>query len=170
MNPFPNSRSYQNLYLYGSDRQKWGVTITSDEISAPISIMNTQFSAPTNASRDVIYGATLNDTDVILIYTMAASISQLRDRCFYLATAHSGANELVVQQLKIGEDFNKRGSNNFSIGDINDYFRRKKMFESKIIIANLFSYINSKVFSFRKGLALLVLKFMIFKYLEGESE
>jgi hypothetical protein len=107
MNPIPNARSYRNLYLYAPSGQQWGVTITSASIPAPISIMNTQFSAPTNASHDVIYGATLNDTDVILTFNTPASISQLRDRCFYLATAHSGTNELVVQQLKLGDDFKK---------------------------------------------------------------
>jgi hypothetical protein len=107
MNPIPNARSYRNMYLYASDGEQWGVTITSDSVTLSVSIMNTQFSAPTNASHDVFYGAIMNDTDVILSYNRAASISKLRDRCFYLAAAHSGTNELVVQQLKLGEDFNK---------------------------------------------------------------
>lgn len=107
MNPIPNARSYRNLYLYAPRGQQWGVTITSDSMNSPILVMNTQFSAPTNSSRDVIYGATLNDTDVILSFTVTASISPLRDRCFYLATADSRTNELVVQQLSFGEDFKR---------------------------------------------------------------
>ena len=65
MNPISTARSYRNLYLYSLKAQQWGVTITSDSISSSILVMNTQFSAPTNSSRDVIYGATLNGTDVI---------------------------------------------------------------------------------------------------------
>jgi hypothetical protein len=105
MNPIPNARSYRNLYLYAPGGQQWGVTVTSDSLNSPILVMNTQFAAPTNSSRDVLYGATLNDTDVILTFTIAASISSLRDRCFYLATAFSQTNELAVEQLRFGEDF-----------------------------------------------------------------
>lgn len=36
---------------------------------------------------------------------ISASISQVRNYCFYLVTAHSQTNELVVQQLMFGQEF-----------------------------------------------------------------
>ncbi|CAF3186142.1 unnamed protein product, partial [Rotaria sp. Silwood2] len=107
MNSIPNARSDRNLYLYSPEEQQWGLTITSDPVTWSVLIMNTQFTLPTNSSRDLIYGARLNDTDAILTYTMSASISQVRNRCFYLATVHSRKNALIVQQLKFGEDFKR---------------------------------------------------------------
>ncbi|CAF2734286.1 unnamed protein product [Rotaria sp. Silwood2] len=107
MNSIPNARSDRNLYLYSPEEQQWGLTITSDPVTWSVLIMNTQFTLPTNSSRDLIYGAILNDTDAILTYTMSASISQVRNRCFYLATVHSRKNALIVQQLKFGEDFKR---------------------------------------------------------------
>ncbi|CAF3606376.1 unnamed protein product [Rotaria sp. Silwood1] len=107
MNPIPNARSNRNLNLYSPEEQQWGLTITSDPVTWSVLIMNTQFTSPTNSSRDLIYGAILNDTDVILTYSISASISQVRNSCFYLATAHSRTNELVVQQLKFGEAFKR---------------------------------------------------------------
>ncbi|CAF0735680.1 unnamed protein product [Adineta steineri] len=134
MNSIPNAQTNRNLYLYAPNEQQWGITITGDSTNWTVSIMNTQFTAPTNSSSEVIYGATFNDADVILTYTISASISTLKDRCFYLATASTRNNLLVIQQLRFGEDFKTTPSklvDSTAISNMPSMYTTTKLFLTK---------------------------------------